>query len=194
MDEWQRVGAGARVSAGRTCATFRTDCHSVQGVPVGAPCGGSPFLPWPPTELADGFGREEALPAPSEGSEQDSPQYCGGSPARVPRRDDDSAASGTGPLVGTRRPAGLSQPNRRYRSVTIPNSEFLPVTLLAHGSRQTVVRRTRGPSVSGTSTTETPSSRSAGRYWRPGSPISTSAPAARAASRNGSTRSVIARS
>ena len=62
----------------------------VQGVPVGAPRGGSPFLPWPPTELADGFGREAALPAASQARGQDSPQYCGGSPARrrsVDRRD-----------------------------------------------------------------------------------------------------------
>ncbi|GAB3314453.1 hypothetical protein GCM10027451_29420 [Geodermatophilus aquaeductus] len=29
----------------------------------GAPCGGSPFFRWPPTELADGFGREAALQA-----------------------------------------------------------------------------------------------------------------------------------
>src|SRR3954447_24705438 len=41
-------------------------------------------LPMPPTELADGFGREAALPAPSGAREQDSPQYCGGSPARPP--------------------------------------------------------------------------------------------------------------
>src|SRR4051794_36558975 len=30
----------------------------------GAPSGGSPFFRWPPTELADGFGREAALPVP----------------------------------------------------------------------------------------------------------------------------------
>ena len=49
----------------------------------GAPSGGSPFFRLPPAELADGFGREAALPAPGRCvRERDSPQYSGGSPAR----------------------------------------------------------------------------------------------------------------